>query len=203
MKPFNEHIGKVLPLDKANIDTDQILPKQFLKRIQRNGYEEFLFYNWRYDEDGETETDFILNHEKYRDATILLTRSNFGSGSSREHAVWALENYGFRVIIAPSFADIFYNNCFNNGVLPIVLSEKKVELLFKKTQNIKGYALTVQLEKSLLYDNEEINYQFEIDPIQKERLLKGLDSISETLNNAKQIEKYESTLPQWYSMRNP
>src|SRR5688572_23551797 len=146
MLPFRIHTGLVAPLDRPNVDTDQIIPKQFLKRIERTGFGEFLFYDWRYDAKGEPERSFVLNADDYRNATILLAGKNFGCGSSREHAPWALLDYGFRTIIAPSFADIFANNCMKNGIVPVVLSETEVEELFRRTNDRRGYQLTVDLE---------------------------------------------------------
>ena len=145
MRTFTTLTGLVAPLDRQNVDTDQIIPKQFLKRIERTGYEDGLFFDWRFEEDGALNQDFELNKPRYRGAAILLARANFGCGSSREHAPWALDNYGFRCMIAPSFADIFYNNCFNNGILPITLSDAAVEDLFKEVEATEGYALVVDL----------------------------------------------------------
>src|ERR1700690_1525295 len=146
MKPFTVHRGRVAPLDRVNVDTDQIIPKQFLKRIERSGFGRFLFFDWRFLDDGAPNPEFELNRPAYAGASILLTRRNFGSGSSREHAPWALEDYGFRVVIAPSFADIFYNNCFKNGMLPIKLTEEQVEDLFQRVKKHPGYKLTVDLQ---------------------------------------------------------
>src|ERR1700741_3952356 len=152
MKAFEKHTGRVAPLDRANIDTDQIIPKQFLKRIERNGFGQFLFYDWRYLSDGQPNPSFILNEPRYEGASILVADKNFGCGSSREHAPWALSEYGFRVIIAPSFADIFSNNCFKNGLLPIVLPEEDVSRLMSRAQQNDPYPLTVDLERKVIDD---------------------------------------------------
>jgi 3-isopropylmalate/(R)-2-methylmalate dehydratase small subunit len=194
MKPFKTFTGIVAPLDRVNIDTDQIIPKQFLKRIERTGFGEFLFYDWRYMENGKPNPGFILNHQRYRDATILLTQSNFGCGSSREHAPWALKDYGFRVIIAPSFADIFFNNCFKNDMLPIVLPEDIVEGLFQKVLSNEGYRLTVDLESQTLIDNDGWTVSFEVDPFKKRCLLEGLDDIALTLQHEDKIKAYEERM---------
>src|SRR3954453_17648181 len=153
MTPFNKHTGLVAPMDRANVDTDQIIPKQFLKRIERTGFGQFLFFDWRFKDDGSDNPEFELNKPQYKGASILLARRNFGSGSSREHAPWALEDYGFLVVIAPSFADIFYNNCFKNGMLPVKLPEETVEELFQRTEAKEGYTLTVDLEKCVVTDD--------------------------------------------------
>ncbi|QTC41553.1 3-isopropylmalate dehydratase small subunit [Bacillus sp. V3] len=187
---FTELTGKVIPLDAINVDTDAILPKQFLKRIKRTGFGEFLFYDWRY-ESGKEKEDFVLNQEIYRDAPILLTGKNFGCGSSREHAPWALADFGIRVIIAPSFADIFYNNCFKNGLLPIVLEEREVEVLFRNSEKTPGYRLKVDLVKQTVSDDSGFNSHFTVEPYRKELLLKGLDEIDSTLENKDSIDSFE------------
>ncbi|KSU64590.1 isopropylmalate isomerase [[Bacillus] enclensis] len=187
---FTELTGKVIPLDAINVDTDAILPKQFLKRIKRTGFGEFLFYDWRY-ENGKEKEGFVLNQELYRDAPILLTGKNFGCGSSREHAPWALADFGIRVIIAPSFADIFYNNCFKNGLLPIVLEEREVEVLFRKAEKTPGYRLNVDLVKQTVSDDSGFNSHFIVEPYRKELLLKGLDEIDSTLENKDSIDSFE------------
>jgi len=198
MKAFTSLTSIVMPLDRANIDTDAIIPKQFLKSIRRSGFGVFLFDEWRYLDRGEPDmdctnrplnTNFVLNQPQYKGTQILLTRENFGCGSSREHAPWALEDYGFRVLIAPSFADIFYNNCFKNGILPIVLSTEEVEKLFNEVN--EGYQLKVDLKTQTITtpDNRVIN--FDIDPSRKERLLQGLDDIALTLQQAEKIKAYE------------
>ena len=191
MEPFKTLTGIVAPLDRVNVDTDQIIPKQFLKRIERTGFEEYLFYDWRYLDNGKPNPEFVLNNERYKDATILLTRNNFGCGSSREHAPWALKNYGFLVIIAPSFADIFFSNCFKNGMLPIVLQENVVEELFKRVLANKGYRLTVDLESQSITEDKGFKISFEIDPFKKRCLLEGLDDIGLTLRHEDKIRAYE------------
>jgi len=191
MEPFKTLTGIVAPLDRVNVDTDQIIPKQFLKRIERTGFEEYLFYDWRYLDNGKPNPEFVLNNERYKDATILLTRNNFGCGSSREHAPWALKDYGFLVIIAPSFADIFFSNCFKNGMLPIVLQENVVEELFKKVLANKGYRLTVDLESQSITEDKGFKISFEIDPFKKRCLLEGLDDIGLTLRHEDKIRAYE------------
>ena len=191
MEPFKTLTGIVAPLDRVNVDTDQIIPKQFLKRIERTGFEEYLFYDWRYLDNGKPNPEFVLNNERYKDATILLTRNNFGCGSSREHAPWALKNYGFLVIIAPTFADIFFSNCFKNGMLPIVLQENVVEELFKRVLANKGYRLTVDLESQSITEDKGFKISFEIDPFKKRCLLEGLDDIGLTLRHEDKIRAYE------------
>ena len=185
MKPFNKIKTVVTPLDKINIDTDQIIPKQFLKLVQKSGFGKFLFYNWRYDENNNKKSDFILNDTRYDDSKILVTGDNFGCGSSREHAVWALQDYGFSVIIAPSFADIFYSNCFKNGVLPITLNEHYV----KKLQ-IQTAAIEIDLENQTIVTPDE-KIPFEIDEYKKQILLEGLDEIAQTLQFEKEISEFE------------
>lgn len=195
MEPLVKITGVVTPLDRMNVDTDQIIPKQFLKRIERTGFGEFLFFDWRYLEDGSLNPDFELNQPHLKDTNILLAGQNFGSGSSREHAPWALREYGFRVIIAPSFADIFYNNCFKNSILPIVLPEAEVKKLFEKTAAKKGYSLTVDLPTQSISDGEGLGIGFDIDPFKKKTLLEGLDDISLTLRSEDSIEEYEKKMP--------
>jgi 3-isopropylmalate/(R)-2-methylmalate dehydratase small subunit len=193
MQPFTTHTGLVVTLDRANVDTDQIIPKQFLKRIERSGFEDFLFYDWRYLDDGKTpHPDFELNKPRFAGASILVARRNFGSGSSREHAVWALENYGFRAVIAPSFADIFYNNSFKNGVLPIVLSEEQVQELFDRTAKTPGYKLTVNLEDQTISDGQGLTMPFQVDGFRRHCLLNGLDDIGLTLVHADKIASFET-----------
>lgn len=191
MKPFTKHTGIVGTLDRVNVDTDQIIPKQFLKRIERTGFEDALFFDWRYKEDGSPNPDFELNQPRFKGSSILLTRANFGCGSSREHAPWALNDYGFRVVIAPSFADIFYNNCFKNGMLPIKLSEEQVEELFQRAREIEGYQLTIDLENQTISDDAS-EIKFEVDPFRKECLLNGLDDIGLSLQHEDAIKEYES-----------
>jgi len=191
MEAFKRIQGLVATLDRVNVDTDQIIPKQFLKRIERTGFGEFLFYDWRLNKDGSLDSEFELNRPEYKGASILLTRANFGCGSSREHAPWSLLDYGFRSIIAPSFADIFYNNCFKNGMLPIQLSEEKVEGLFQCVRSHSGYQLTVDLEKQTLEDDQGLKESFEVDSFRRENLLKGLDEIGLTLQYKDYIDAYE------------
>jgi len=175
----------VTPLDKVNVDTDQIVPKQFLKLVQKSGFGKFLFYNWRYDDQEKLKSDFILNDPKYKNSKILVAGDNFGCGSSREHAVWALLDYGFSVIMAPSFADIFYSNCFKNGLLPIVLDEKTLEKLHHETGDVE-----VDLENQLIKTNTE-TIHFDIDFHKKKILLEGLDDIAQTLLYEKKITEFE------------
>jgi len=192
MEPFIKHRGIVAAIDRVNVDTDQIIPKQFLKRIERTGFGEFLFYDWRYLEDGSPDPDFALNLARYEGATVLLARNNFGCGSSREHAPWALLDYGFRCIIAPSFADIFYNNCFQNGILPIRLSEQEVSGLFSRCGENEGYELAIDLEASRITDDLGLSLEFEIDPYRQNCLLRGLDEIAQTLLQEDKIVAFES-----------
>jgi len=194
MKPFTTLTGRVAPLEALNVDTDQIIPKQFLKRIARTGYEDALFYDWRYLDDGTTPNpDFEMNAPRYQGASILLTKNNFGCGSSREHAPWALDNYGFRCLLAPSFADIFYNNCFNNGILPIRLPEAVIEQLFQEVRARDGYALTVDLPAQTITRPNGETIAFELDPFLKERLLNGWDQIALTLRHEDKIRAYETS----------
>jgi 3-isopropylmalate/(R)-2-methylmalate dehydratase small subunit len=192
MTPFVKHKGLVAALDRVNVDTDQIIPKQFLKRIERTGFGQFLFYDWRFRDDGVPNEDFELNQPRFQGATILLTRANFGCGSSREHAPWALLDYGFRSIIAPSFADIFYNNCFKNGMLPVRLSDEQVEELFQRTRANPGYQLTIDLELKEVSDEFGFRQSFEVDPFNRECLMKGLDDIGLTLKHEQEIRQYEA-----------
>ena len=194
MKPFTTLTGLVAPLEALNVDTDQIIPKQFLKRIARTGYEDALFYDWRYLDDGTTPNpDFEMNAPRYQGASILLTKNNFGCGSSREHAPWALDNYGFRCLLAPSFADIFYNNCFNNGILPIRLPEAVIEQLFQEVRAQDGYALTVDLPAQTITRPNGETIAFQLDPFLKERLLNGWDQIALTLRHEDKIRAYETS----------
>ena len=192
MLSFSKHKGLVATLDRVNVDTDQIIPKQFLKRIERTGFGQYLFFDWRFLDDGSPNPDFELNQARFKGATILLGRANFGCGSSREHAPWALLDYGFRVIIAPSFADIFYNNCFKNGMLPITLPEAQVEQLFQRVRGEESYQLNADLERQWISDESGLRLSFEIDPFRRECLLKGLDDIGMTLQHADKIVEYES-----------
>ncbi len=191
MQVFSQHTGLVAPLDRVNVDTDQMVPKQFLKGLTREGFGRVLFYDWRYLEGEVPNPDFVLNWRRYRGASILLTRANFGCGSSREHAPWAVLDYGFRVIIAPNFADIFYNNCFKNGLLPVTLADGEVDRLFERTERNEGYRLTVDLESQTITDNSGMKFSFSIDPFRKESLLKGLDDIGMTLQDEDKIAAYE------------
>src|SRR5277367_5354698 len=179
MKPFSTHTGLVLPLDRVNVDTDQMVPKQFLKALTRQGFGRILFYDWRYLAGEKPNPEFVMNFTQYKGASVLLTRANFGCGSSREHAPWAIGDYGFRVILAPSYADIFYNNCFKNGILPAELSEAQIEELFQRAETVS--------------DNLGLSYKFEIAPSRKEVLLEGLDDIATTLKHEPEITAYENT----------
>jgi 3-isopropylmalate/(R)-2-methylmalate dehydratase small subunit len=191
MQPFLRHTGLVAPLDRSDVDTDQIIPKQFLKRVERTGFGQFLFFDWRLDPEGRPVADFMLNQPRYREASILLARANFGCGSSREHAPWALADYGFRVVIAPSFADIFYNNCFKNGLLAIALDEATVDELFRRCAKQEGFSLTVDLEQQTISNGSSEPITFRIDPFRRESLLKGLDEISLTLQCEAEIRAFE------------
>ena len=192
MQPFVRETGVVVPLDRPNVDTDQIIPKQFLKRIERTGFGQFLFNDWRFRPDGSLDPDFELNRPGYENATILLAGRNFGSGSSREHAPWALDDYGFRAIIAPSYADIFYSNCFKNGILPVTLPEEVVNDLMARATERPGYRLTVDLERGVISDEEEGDIaSFEVDPFRRHCLLEGLDDIDLTLQHEAAVTTYE------------
>lgn len=192
MEAFTVLNGIVTLLDLPDVDTDQIIPKQFLKRIERTGFGRFLFYDWRYIEGNQLNPDFELNAPRYKGASILVARSNFGCGSSREHAPWALLDYGFRCIIAPSFADIFYNNCFKNSILPVRLPESKVNTLFERVRQCPGYKLSVDLKKKEIRSADGLNFSITIDPFRRNSLLKGLDDIGLTLAQEKKISQYES-----------
>lgn len=192
MKPFVVHTGIAAPLDRVNVDTDAIIPKQFLKRIERTGFGQFLFYEWRFNADGSPIESFVLNQPKYAGATVLLARNNFGCGSSREHAPWALLDYGFRAIIAPSFADIFYNNCFKNGILPIKLNEEQVQELFSRAESRDNYQLTIDLQEQVITDDAGLSYPFEVDAYRRYCLLNGLDDIGITLQYEDKIAAYEA-----------
>lgn len=200
MKAFTQHQGLVAPLDRANVDTDQIIPKQFLKSIKRTGFGPNLFDEWRYLDEGQPDqdsskrpinTEFVLNLPRYQGASVLLAQENFGCGSSREHAPWALEEYGFRAIIAPSFADIFYNNSFKNGLLPIVLTAAEVNELFAQAEAVEGYELTIDLATQKVTRPDGAQYSFEVDAFRKHCLLNGLDDIGLTLQDAEQIREFE------------
>ena len=191
MQPFIKHTGLVANFDRSNVDTDQIIPKQFLKRIERTGFGQFLFFDWRFDAAGQPRPDFELNQSRFAGASILLARRNFGSGSSREHAVWALADYGFRCVIAESFADIFHNNCLKNGLLPIQLPPEQIEHLFQAVAAQPGYRLTVDLPEQSVYDDQGFSAHFEIDPSRKDFLVHGLDDIALTLKSLDKIEAFE------------
>jgi 3-isopropylmalate/(R)-2-methylmalate dehydratase small subunit len=197
MIPFRVHTGLIAPLERANVDTDQIIPKQFLKRIERTGFGEFLFYDWRRLGNGEADPTFPLNEPKYKGASILVTGKNFGCGSSREHAPWALSDYGFRAIIAPSFADIFANNCLKNGLLPVALEEQEVATIFQRARQLNGYQLTVDLERRLVTDSDNFSASFSIDDFQRECLMEGLDDIGLTLRHEADIVAHERLRPSW------
>jgi 3-isopropylmalate/(R)-2-methylmalate dehydratase small subunit len=201
MKPFRIHQGLVAPLDRENVDTDAIIPKQFLKSIQRGGFGPNLFDAWRYLDPGEPgqdpasrrpNPDFVLNQPRYAGASVLLARKNFGCGSSREHAPWALEQYGFRALIAPSFADIFFNNCFKNGVLPIALPESTVSRLFDEAAAFSGYRLTIDLERQVIVEPGGAELAFEVQPFRRFCLLNGYDDIGLTLRHADKIRAFEA-----------
>jgi 3-isopropylmalate/(R)-2-methylmalate dehydratase small subunit len=195
MKPFRTHTGMVVPLDRANVDTDQIIPKQFLKRIERTGFGEFLFYDWRFAADGKPDASFVLNEPRYQGASILVAGRNFGCGSSREHAPWALADYGFRAIIAPSFADIFANNCMKNGLLPVTLPEEVVSGIIEQARSIENFELTVDLELRNVTDGRGFSAAFAIDDFQRHCLMEGLDDIALTLLNESDIAVYELNHP--------
>jgi len=195
MKPFTVHRGRVAPLDRVNVDTDQIIPKQFLKRIERTGFGEFLFYDWRFGADGKKKTDFVLDEPRYQGASILVAGKNFGCGSSREHAVWALADFGFRSVIASSFADIFANNSAKNGFLTVRLSEEEVAGLMRRAREIDDYQLTVDLEKCEVRDDQGFRAKFPMDDFVRHCLLNGLDDIGLTLQHQAEIAAYEARHP--------
>jgi 3-isopropylmalate/(R)-2-methylmalate dehydratase small subunit len=191
MRPFIRHTGKTAALARANVDTDQIIPKQFLKSIERSGFGRFLFNDWRYLADGSPNPDFELNHAEAQGATVLLTGANFGCGSSREHAPWALADFGFRAIIAPSFADIFFGNCCQNGLLPVALPEPAVDELFRRHRTVPGYEVTVELDSQSVHDTGGFDARFEIDPYRRDMMLRGLDEIGRTLLDEPRIAAFE------------
>ena len=196
MQPFTKFAGLVAPLDRVNVDTDQIVPKQFLKWVTREGYGRVLFFDWRYLDSEKPNPDFVLNFPRYQGASVLLARANFGCGSSREHAPWAILEYGFRAVIAPSYADIFYNNCLKNGILPVTLSNAEVDELFRRTEENVGYRLTVDLETETVAeatpaDGEPLKLSFKLDPFHRECLMKGLDDIGLSLQFENRIAAYE------------
>lgn len=195
MQPFQKHTGKVAPLYRANIDTDQIIPKQFLKRIEKTGFGEFLFNDWRRAADGRPDPGFVLNEPRYSDASVLVAGKNFGCGSSREHAVWALADFGFRAVIASSFADIFANNCVKNGVLTVVLAEEEAAEIARRASAIPDYQLTVDLENCAVRDHHGFSARFQIDQFTRQYLLEGLDDIGLTLRHEGEIAQYESAHP--------
>ena len=193
MEPFVNHTGRVVPYDMPNVDTDQIIPARFLKKIDRVGFGELLFYELRYDEDGSPKADFILNQPKYAGGTILVSGPQFGIGSSREHAPWAIQQYGFRAVIAPSFGDIFRSNCYQNGLLPVALSADEVNTITARAQELEGYELTIDLQAQEVRDNYGLAARFDIDSFRKENLVNGLDDIGLTLQHASDIDAFEST----------
>ncbi|WP_339062151.1 3-isopropylmalate dehydratase small subunit [Tepidibacillus marianensis] len=201
MNAFRQLTSVVTPLDRVNVDTDAIIPKQFLKRIERTGFGQFLFYEWRFDHQEQPIADFELNQERYQGSNILVARVNFGCGSSREHAPWALLDYGFQAIIAPSFADIFYNNCFKNGILPIKLSEEEVEQIFQKVKVKEGYQLTINLAEQTINDDEGLHFSFEVDPYRKHLLFNGLDDIEISLEHEEKIKSYETGVPDYHRIQ--
>ncbi len=195
MQPFRTHRGSVAPLDRVNIDTDQIIPKQFLKRIERTGFGQFLFYDWRFSSDGKKNADFVLDEARYRGASILVAGKNFGCGSSREHAVWALADFGFRAVISSSFADIFANNSTKNGFLTVCLSESEAAELMRRSREINGYQLTIDLEQCEVRDDQVFRAKFPIDEFVRHCLLNGLDDIGLTLRHEGEIAAYEALHP--------
>jgi 3-isopropylmalate/(R)-2-methylmalate dehydratase small subunit len=195
MQPFKNFTGLAAPLDRSNVDTDQIIPKQFLKAVVRSGLGKGLFFDWRRNPDGSDKSDFVLNRVRYKGASILVARANFGCGSSREHAVWALDDYGFRAVIAPSFADIFYNNSLKNGLLPVRLSEDEVEHVLRAAANYEAYRLTINLDQQTVTDDFGWQARFPIEPAAKRRLLEGLDDVALTLALEREIAAYETAHP--------
>jgi len=192
MQPFKTLTSLVAPLDRANVDTDQIIPKQFLKRIERTGYGDFLFFDWRRTASGDPDPAFVLNEPRYKGAQILIAGKNFGCGSSREHAAWALSDFGFRVVIAPTYADIFFSNAGKNGIVLVRLSDAEVETLLKNAQTIPGYQLTVSLEEQMVTDGHGFSAKFEFDPFRKFCLIEGLDDIGLTLRHAAALDAFEA-----------
>src|SRR2546423_14287833 len=199
MTPFRIHTGLAVPLDRSDVDTDQIIPKQFLKRVERTGFGQFLFYDWRFLTDGQPDSSFLLNEPRYRTASILIAGKNFGCGSSREHAPWALADYGFRAVIAPSFADIFANNCLKNGLLPVTLSGAEVELIMHRARALKNYRVTVDLERCIVTDEHGLAAPFALDEFRRHCLLHGLDDIGLTLQHEAAIAAYEAARPRWHA----
>jgi 3-isopropylmalate/(R)-2-methylmalate dehydratase small subunit len=191
MQPFRTHTGIAVPLDRPNVDTDQIIPARYLKRIERTGFGQFLFYAWRFTAAGEPDSGFVLNEPRYRGSSILIAGPNFGCGSSREHAPWALADYGFRAILAPSFADIFFNNCFKNGLLPVVLPDMDISELQRRAQANAGYQLTINLESCTVTDDQGFSRRFQIDEFRRHCLLNGLDDIGLSLQHEADITAFE------------
>jgi 3-isopropylmalate/(R)-2-methylmalate dehydratase small subunit len=200
MIPFRTHTGLVAPLDRPNVDTDQIIPKQFLKRVERTGFGQFLFYDWRYAAEGEPDASFVLNEPRYAGASVLVAGRNFGCGSSREHAPWALLDYGFRAVIAPSFADIFANNCMKNGIVTVELKDDEVSELLRRAREGVGYRLTVDLAACEVRDDEGFLARFEMDEFRRRCLLEGLDETGLTLLREDDIAAFESSRPRWLDM---
>ena len=194
MEPFQKHTGIVTLLDLPNVDTDQIIPKQFLKRVERSGFGRYLFWDWRFQDKDILNPDFEMNQVRYQNASFLVTRANFGCGSSREHAPWALQDFGFHCLIAPSFADIFYNNCFQNGLLPVQLTEKEVDQIFQEVRQNPGYQLTVDLEDQKIISTTGLTFDFTVDTFRRDCLLQGLDSIGLTIQHAGKIKQYEARM---------
>ena len=192
MDAFTAHTGVVLPMDRVNVDTDQIIPKQFLKRVERTGYEDFLFFDWRFNADGSPNEDFVLNFPGYKEASVMVAGRNFGCGSSREHAPWALQQYGFRTIIASSFADIFYNNCLQNGLLPVRLNEKDVDHIMIQSKEAPGYQVTVDLENCTVSDGHGFSASFDMDEFRRFCMQNGLDDIGLTMQDEGAITAFEA-----------
>jgi 3-isopropylmalate/(R)-2-methylmalate dehydratase small subunit len=201
MKPFRTHTGLAAPLARPDVDTDQIIPKQFLKRVERTGFGRFLFSDWRFRTSGEPDESFVLNEPRYGGASVLVAGRNFGCGSSREHAPWALADYGFRAVVAPSFADIFANNCAKNGLLAVTLSEEEVAELLARAETFRGYELTIDLERREVRDAQGFRAEFSIDEFRRRCLLEGLDDIGLTLRHDAEIAAYEQTRPRWREFR--
>ena len=193
MQPLSKHSGRVVALDRDNVDTDQIIPKQFLKRIERTGFGQYLFFDWAHKPDGAINSEFVLNEPRYKGASVLVTGRNFGCGSSREHAAWALLEYGFRVIIAPSFADIFVSNCYQNGIVPIVLPAQQVAEIIARSRSINDYALSVDLQTQELGDRQGLSAFFQIDDFRRHCLIEGLDDIALTLKHEREIAQFEES----------
>src|SRR5580698_8237683 len=192
MEPFITLSGMVAPMDRVNVDTDQMVPKQFLKLLTRQGYGRVLFYDWRYLPGEKPNPNFVLNEPRYKGASVIVARANFGCGSSREHAPWAILDYGFKAILAPSYADIFYNNCFKNGILPVTLTNEQIDEIFSRTEATPGYSVTVDLENQVVTDNAGLRYAFEVDPFRRDCLMKGLDDIGLSLIHKEKISSFES-----------